>query len=101
LIGSAGRATAWRLVAPAYVAGGVLWVASALFSLLDYRLAQLQAAGGTFGLTAWLLLLPPLIPEAPGPRESPSVLPRSTAWVAAGALCALVFVGVLGRGIAL
>jgi hypothetical protein len=34
-----------------------------LFSQLEFKWAQLQAAGGTFGLTAWLLLLPLAIPK--------------------------------------
>jgi hypothetical protein len=80
---------------------------SALLSQLDYKIAQLQAAGGTFGLTAWLLLLPLLIPEPSAPLEHPSssqhhfVLHRSTGWIAAGALCALIFIFVLGPGITL
>jgi hypothetical protein len=101
LLGCAGRAArsmAWALIVPAYVAGGVLTVASALFSQLDFKLAQLQAAGGTFGLTVWLLLLPLRIPE--GPAEHPFVLPRSKGWIAAGAIVGLIFIFVLGPGIA-
>jgi hypothetical protein len=102
LIGHAGRgarSVAWELIAPAYVAGGVVTVASALFSQLEFFWAQLQAAGGTFGLTALLLLLPPGITEAsgsPGPRFA---LPRSVGWVVAGALVGLIFIGLLGPGV--
>lgn len=97
--GSAARAIAWELVLPAYIAGGIVTVASGLFSQLDWRLAQLQAAGGTFGLTVWLLLLPPLIPEAPASAEHPFMLPRSIGWIVAGTLSGLIFIFVLGPGI--
>ena len=97
--GPAARRIAWKLVAPAYVAGGIVTVASALFSQLEAKWAQLQAAGGTFGLTVWLLLLPFVIPE---PRVKHSfVVARSVRWIVVGAVVALIFVGVLGRGIAL
>jgi hypothetical protein len=104
LIGFGGRAarrTAWELVAPAYGAGGVVVVTSALFSQLDFKIAQLEATGGTFGLTMWLLLLPLSLPEAPASVEQPFTVPRSRGWVVAGALIGLIFIGVLGPGIAL
>jgi hypothetical protein len=104
LVGFAGRDArrlAWELVAPAYVAGGVVTVTSALFSQLEFKWAQLQAAGGTFGLTVWLLLLPLVIPEAPASAEHPFVLPRSVGWIVAGALVGLTFIGALGPGIPL
>ena len=97
--GRAARGVAWELVAPAYVAGGVVTVTSALFSQLEYKWAQLQAAGGTFGLMVWLLLLPLSIPEAPSSVEHPFIVPRSTGWIVAGALIGLIFIFVLGPGI--
>ena len=99
--GRAARGVAWELVVPAYVAGGVLTVTSGLFSQLEFKLAQLEAAGGTFGLTAWLLLLPLSIPEAPASGAHPFVVPRSIGWIAAGALVGLIFISVLGPGIPL
>jgi hypothetical protein len=104
LIGVGGRAArrvAWELVVPAYVAGGVVTVASGLFSQLEFKVAQLEAAGGTFGLTIWLLLLPLLIPQEPTPAQHPFMLTRSIGWIVAGALTALIFIGVLGPGIPL
>jgi hypothetical protein len=98
--GLAARRVAWELVVPAYIAGGVVTVASALFSELEFKWAQIQAAGGTFGLTAWLLLLPLTIPEAPASVEHPFIVPRSIGWIVAGALVGLIFIGVLGPGIA-
>lgn len=97
--GRAARSVAWSLVAPAYVAGGIVTVTSGLFSHLPVKWAQLQAAGGTFGLTIWLLFLPLTIPEEPTPVEHPFIVPRSVGWIVAGALVALVFIGVLGPGI--
>ena len=97
--GSAARAIAWQLVVPAYFTGGIVTVASAFFSQMEARLAQFQAAGGTFGLTIWLLLLPLGIS---GPARSESFqIPRSVGWIVAGVLTALIFIGVLGRGISL
>ena len=104
LIGLGGwkaRSIAWELVAPAYVAGGILTVASGLFSQLPAKWAQLESAGGTFGLTVWLLLLPFGIPEPPGPEQDPFVVPRRAGWIVAGALSAVIFIGVLGPGISL
>jgi hypothetical protein len=99
--GLAARGIAWELVAPAYVAGGVVTVMSALFSQLEFKWAQIQAAGGTFGLTVWLLLLPLSIPEAPSSVEHPFIVPRSIGWIVAGALIGLTFICVLGPGIPL
>ena len=104
LIGFGGRAAqtvAWKLVVPAYIAGGLVTVSSAFFSQLDPRLAQLQAAGGTFGLTAWLLLLPLLIQDSATSLSNTFALARSVGWILAGGITALIFVGVLGPGISL
>lgn len=101
LIGFGGRAAqsyAWTLVAPAYLAGGAIVVAAALFSPLAAKWALFVAAGGTFGVTFWLLLLPLRIPEPPNTAEYPLAVKRSRGWLVAGVLCALVFVGVLGPG---
>jgi hypothetical protein len=97
--GPAARSIGLQLVVPAYLAGGFVTVTSALFSQLDARLAQLQAAGGTFGLTIWLLLLPLRIPESE--RSATFQIPRSVRWILAGLLTAMIFIGVLGRGISL
>ncbi len=99
--GRAARSIAWELVLPAYVAGGVVTVTSGLFSQLEFKVAQLEAAGGSFGLTAWLLLLPLVIPEPPMPARHPFMVPRSVGWIVAGALTGLTFIGVLGPGIPL
>jgi hypothetical protein len=99
--GSAARSIAWQLVAPAYVAGGILTVTSALFSQLEAKWAQLEAVGGTFGVTVWLLLLPFAIPEPVTPLKHSFELPRNVGWIVAGAVTTVIFIGVLGRGIAL
>ena len=104
LIGFGGRAprrVAWELVAPAYVAGGVVTVAAGLFSRLEFKWAQLEAVGGSFGLTVWLLLLPLSVSEAPAPGAHPFIIPRSVGWIVAGTLIGLTFIGVLGPGIPL
>jgi hypothetical protein len=99
--GRAARGVAWELVVPAYVAGGIVTVTSGLFSQLEFKVAQLEAAGGTFGLTAWLLLLPLLVPEPATPALHPFLAPRSVGWIVAGTLTGLIFIGVLGPGIPL
>ena len=99
--GRAARTVALELVAPAYVAGGGLTVASALFSQLAAKWAQLEAAGGTFGLTIWLLLLPFVVPERLTVEPQTIRVPRSIGWLVAGAFTAAIFIGILGRGIAL
>jgi len=99
--GSAARSLALNLVVPAYIAGGIVTVMSGLLSQLEAKWAQLQAAGGTFGLTIWLLLLPFTIPAPSRPSNNSFALTRSVRWIVAGLLGALIFVGVLGRGIAL
>jgi len=99
--GRAGQTVAWKLVVPAYIAGGLVTVSSAFFSQLEQRLAQFQAAGGTFGLTAWLLLLPLLIQNSATTSSYIFALARSVGWIVAGGITVLIFVGVLGRGISL
>lgn len=97
--GRAARSIAWQLVLPAYIAGGTITVMSAFLSELAQKWAQLQAVGGTFGLTVWLLFLPFGIRKAPTAVEHPFVIPRSVGWIVAGALVGLIYVGVLGPGI--
>jgi hypothetical protein len=99
--GRVARGVAWELLMPAYIAGGIVTVMSGLFSQLEVKWAQLQAAGGTFGLTIWLLLLPLVITEEQTPAQHPFIIPRSIGWNVAGALIALAFIGVLGPGISL
>jgi hypothetical protein len=104
LIGTGGRAArsiALELVVPAYLTGGIMTVTSALFSQLAAKWAQLEAAGGTFGLTIWLLLLPFVVPERVTFAAQPFRVPRSLGWILAGALTAAIFIGILGRGIAM
>jgi hypothetical protein len=49
----------------------------------------------------WLLLLPFGIPEPPESEQHAFKVPRSVGWIAAGALSALIFIGLLGPGISL
>jgi hypothetical protein len=62
---------------------------------LAAKWALFVAAGGTWGLTFWLLLLPLGIPGANIAMGHPFVVRRSFGWVVAGALSALAFIGVL------
>lgn len=82
-----------------YLAGGCLYVGAGLLNPLGMKLVLISAAAASFGgasALAWMSAL--LRHEArfpPGQADQP--LPRSLAWLAAGALVAVLFVAVLGR----
>ncbi len=95
------RSTAWSLVVPAYVAGGIISIAAALLGPLPLKWALFVAGGGTFSVTFWLLLLPLRIRGVTIPTQDSFVIPRSVAWIVAGATVALAFIFVLGPGFSL
>jgi hypothetical protein len=96
----------WRRALPVtvvpYLVGGVLYVAAGFLNPVSPLLVLVSAAAASFGGTsglAWMAQplrnerrFPPHHGPAPG-------IPRSPAWLAAGAAIALLFVGVLGPGI--
>jgi hypothetical protein len=94
------RSTAWSLVIPAYLAGGVISIAAALFGPLPLKWA-LFVGGGMFGVTFWFLLLPLRIRAGTIPTQDSFAIPRSVGWLAVGILVALAFVFVLGPGFSL
>ena len=94
------RSTAWSLIIPAYLAGGIISIAAALLGPLPLKWA-LFISGGMFGVTFWLLLLPLRIRVRTIPTEDPFLLPRNVGWLIAGTLVALVFLFVLGPGFSL
>ena len=94
------RSTAWSLVVPAYVAGGIISIAAALFGPLPLKWA-LFISGGMFGVTFWLLLLPLRIRVRTIPAQDSFVIPRRAGWLVMGILVASAFVVALGRGFSL
>ena len=94
------RSTAWSLVVPAYVAGGIVSITAALIGPLPFRWA-LFVGGGTFGVTFWLLLLPLRIRGVTIPTQDSFVIPRSVGWLVVGTIVALAFIFVLGPGFSL
>ena len=85
-----------RLVFTSYAAGGLLLLAASVFNPISPSLILTSGASSGFAAMAGLTLVPRLVGE--GGRE---VLSRSAAWIAAGAIVAALFIGVIGRGIAL
>ncbi len=103
LIGGEGRiARARQLAVPSYWAGGILYCASSLLNPVGPALLLISAAAASFGGASGMLWFHewlrgdriPLSPDSP-------VLDRRPGWLMAGALTAIVFVGLLGPGIRL
>ncbi|HMG73717.1 MAG TPA: hypothetical protein VK582_09460 [Pyrinomonadaceae bacterium] len=94
------RSTAWSLVIPAYLAGGIISIAAAVFGPLPLKWA-LFISGSMFGVTFLLLLLPLRIQVRTIPIHDSFVIPRSVRWLVVGILVAAAFVFVLGPGFSL
>jgi len=86
------------LSVPAYVAGGLLFCLSGLFNPVGPVLIAISAAAASFGGASGLLWL---IRFTRGSKRSagPAQLERSYAWIVAGCIAAVIFVGILGPGI--
>ncbi len=96
LIGSRDRAVARQLTLPAYLTGGVLYCASGAFNPLGPKLILISAAAASFGATYGVVGILGDFHESNEQAAFP-VTP-STPWVSAGAVAALLFIFVLGRG---
>jgi hypothetical protein len=90
-----------RLIVPAYVAGGLVMVAAALFNPIDVKLVVTSGVGASFGLTCGLLRIPAMVAGAADPATATAVPPppRDRRWIAVGVAVAIVFVAVLGPGV--
>ena len=86
------------LSVPAYVAGGLLFCLSGLFNPVGPVLIAISAAAASFGGASGLLWL---IQFTRGSKRSaePVELERSYAWIVAGCIASVIFVGILGPGI--
>lgn len=92
------------LTLPAYVAGGAMYVVAGLFNPISPQLVLISAAAASFGGTsalAWMASMYGDTRRFPEPQTAPIKIPRSRAWMAAGGLVFLVFVGVFGRTVSL
>jgi hypothetical protein len=101
LVGGEGRiARARQLAVPSYWAGGVLYCASSVFNPVGPSLLLISAAAASFGGASGLLWFHEWLRGDRIPLSSDSiVLDRRGGWLVAGALTAIVFVGLLGPGI--
>ena len=86
------------LTVPAYVAGGLLFCLSGLFNPVGPVLIAISAAAASFGGASGLLWL---IQFTRGSKRSaePAELGRSYAWIVAGCIASVIFIGILGPGI--
>jgi len=86
------------LSVPAYVAGGLLFCLSGLFNPVGPVLIAISAAAASFGGASGLLWLTQFTRGSKRSAE-PAELERSYAWIVAGCIAAVIFVGILGPGI--
>jgi len=91
-----------RLTFPAYVSGGLLFVAGAALNPISPNLILLSGASSGFGAMAGLLFLPGIVERRTA--DAAGAVPglrASRAWVACALLALVTFVFILGRGIPL
>lgn len=90
------------LIVPAYVAGGLLFVAGAALNPIGPSLILMSGVSSGFGAMAGLAIVPRLVQDGTVGSSSAGVPLRfSPGWVIAGLLVGLVFVAVLGPGVRL
>ena len=86
------------LSVPAYVAGSLLFCISGLFNPVGPVLIAISAAAASFGGASGLLWLTRFT-RATTRSAEPAELDRSYAWIVAGCIASVIFVGILGPGI--
>jgi hypothetical protein len=100
--GDVDRREMTRLVFPAYVAGGLLFVAGAALNRVSPSLILMSGVSSGFGAMAGLAFVPSLVERSV--KESATVaapLRFNLGWVVAGVLVAGIFITVLGPGVRL
>ncbi len=91
----------WLTLFP-YLAGGALYVAAGLLNPLGMKLVLISAIAASFGGASALAWMTNLLHDRKAwPAAGGDIAPlgRSWPWIGAGLLAAVVFVGILGRGI--
>jgi hypothetical protein len=101
--GAARVAEANRYTLTAYVVGGVLALAGGLFEPGGAFIVLISAVAGSLGGASALAWGPQLLrnPRLGPPTDPELRVTRDWRWIIAGAVVAVVFVFVLGRGVAL
>lgn len=90
-----------RLIFSAYLASGILAVASAALNPISTRLIWTNGFSGSFLAFLGMLRIPSLLARSAHDTNQGQPIHFSWAWVIAGTLVALVFIAVLGPGIKL
>jgi hypothetical protein len=92
-----------RLTLVPYLAGGILSCIAGLFNPVGMILVGISAAAASFGGASGLAWMWAFLrnPEFPKSTATFAPLGRSHGWIAAGAIVAIVFVGVLGPSLRL
>jgi hypothetical protein len=90
-----------RLCVVAYLTGGILSCVAGLLNPVGMMLVAISAAASSLGGTSGLAWMWQLLRSPSWGTQSPPLpaLARSNAWIAVGVVLALVFIGVLGRGV--
>jgi hypothetical protein len=97
-------ARAVRLTVVPYLAGGALYVTAGFLNPESPMLVLISAAAASFGgasALAWMAQLLRNRERYPPAAGEPLGIARSWPWLVAGALAAVIFIGLLGPGIAL
>jgi hypothetical protein len=90
------------LVFLAYVAGSTLLVAASAFNPIGPSLILLSGVSSGFAAMAGLTAVPKLVENRVGRREAGAgAVSFNASWVLAGSVVAILFTGVVGRGIPL
>jgi hypothetical protein len=100
--GAVNRHDLSRLTLPAYLAGGVLFVAASVFNPVGPSLILGSGAGASLGLTFGLLLVPRILEDKTEQQSPPGPsLQFSWSWLLAAIFVAAIFIGVFGPGVRL
>jgi len=91
-----------RITLPAYVAGGLLLVAASVLNPVGPELILASGASTGFGAMVGLTLVRRFVDSrSPGTVASAPGAGSSRGWIVCAAIVAVVFIAILGRGVAL
>lgn len=82
-----------------YLTGGVLCTVAGFFNPVGMILVAISAAASSFGGASGLAWMTQCLRGRPNDGGDGVAVLRSPAWIAAGCVVAVVFIGVLGRGV--
>jgi len=91
-----------RISLTSYMTGGFLLVLASAFNPIGFQLVAISGVGTSFGLTAGLLVVPPVVrTNSGGEPSSPDVFELQPLWIVAAVVVGVGFVFVLGPGVRL